>query len=147
MSTKKKSNAHNVKVFLIIDGTKVAIIDEQIFGIGRKEDNAVVIDNPHVSRHHAEIRLIDGKYVLFDLESTVGTSVNGKRVQEAVLSPGDVISIGGVPMIFGVGSPGPLPDASQPTDTATGPTDATDIEDLDAYLGLFSDNSSTEDSS
>lgn len=137
MSSKKKANPDRPQAFLIVDGVKVIVIDKETFGIGRKKDNQIIIDNPHVSRHHARIRFIDKKYVLFDLESTAGTSVNGERIQAVILKPGDVISVGGVPVIFGVGTPGPLPDASRPTHTTTGPTDATDIENLDTYLDLF----------
>ncbi|MBM3143526.1 MAG: FHA domain-containing protein [Chloroflexi bacterium] len=127
------------QAFLIVDGVKVIVINKDIFRIGRKKDNDIIIDNPHVSRHHARIQLIAGKYVLFDLESTVGTSVNGERVQEATLEPGDVISIGGAPIIFGIGAPEASLGISRPTDTSTGPTNSTDLEKLDEYLDLFDD--------
>ncbi len=123
--------------FLIVDGKKVFIIEKDSFNIGRKKDNDIIIDSPHVSRHHANIRFTDNQYVLFDLESTVGTSVNGIRTQTAVLKAGDVISVGGVPVIFGMGAPDAALEASQPTSTATGPTESTDIERLDGYFDLF----------
>ncbi len=135
MSSKIETN--RPPAFLIVDGKKVFIIEKDSFNIGRKKDNDIIIDSPHVSRHHANIRFIDNQYVLFDLESTVGTSVNGKRTQTAVLQAGDVISVGGVPVIFGMGTPDSALEASQPTSTGTGPTESTDIERLDGYLDLF----------
>lgn len=138
MSSEHNSN-DNQNAFLIVDGTKVFAIDQDDFSIGRKSDNQIIIDDPHVSRYHAKIRMIDGKYILFDLESTVGTSVNGKRIQTTILKPGDVISIGGVPIIFGVNLSDLPPDASQPTDTNANTTASTDLKDLDQYLDMFDD--------
>ncbi|MEW6406715.1 MAG: FHA domain-containing protein [Chloroflexota bacterium] len=140
MSSKKTSNDSSRQAFLIVDGSKVVIIDKETFDIGRKKGNDILIDNPHVSRHHARIRYTDEKYVLSDLESTVGTSLNGKRIQTAILKPGDVISVGGAPIIFGLGAPDASLDISRPTDTSTGPTDSTDLEKLDEYLGLFEED-------
>jgi pSer/pThr/pTyr-binding forkhead associated (FHA) protein len=57
--------------------------------------------DPRVSRAHAQIRAIRGQYVLFDLNSTGGTMVNGRRVHQCALKPGDVISLSGVPLIYG----------------------------------------------
>lgn len=129
--------------FLIVDGSRVIPLDKPVVSIGRKKDNQIVLDSPHVSRYHAQIKKAAGFFVIVDLGSTVGTSVNGKRVEQVSLKPGDVISLGGVPIIFGQGAaksvdeaidalPHPAPD--------TGPTDATDIESVDDYLDLFEDN-------
>jgi len=63
-----------------------------------------------VSRSHAQLRLRFGHYVVYDLGSTAGTFVNGQRIEECVLRPGDVISLGGVPVIYGEdASKGPEP--------------------------------------
>jgi pSer/pThr/pTyr-binding forkhead associated (FHA) protein len=48
--------------------------------------------------------------VLFDLNSTGGTFVNGQRTSQTVLYPGDVISLAGVALIFGQDNPPPRPD-------------------------------------
>ncbi len=68
--------------------------------IGRDQQNDVVLDDTRVSRKHAEIRLRLGRYTLYDLQSTNGTYVNGRRVAEVVLSDGDRLSIGGVELQF-----------------------------------------------
>ncbi|GIJ45108.1 hypothetical protein Val02_19940 [Virgisporangium aliadipatigenens] len=62
---------------------------------GRKSDNTVVISSIRASRFHAEIRREAESFVLTDLESSNGTLVNGRRVTSLVLTPGDVITIGG----------------------------------------------------
>jgi len=69
--------------------------------IGRRLDNQLVIDDPRVSRNHAQLRAIKGRFVVFDLNSTGGTFVNGQRASQTVLYPGDVISLAGVALIFG----------------------------------------------
>jgi pSer/pThr/pTyr-binding forkhead associated (FHA) protein len=68
--------------------------------IGRDPGNDVVLDDRRVSRKHAEIRLRLGRYTLYDLQSTNGTYVNGRRVAEKVLDDGDRISIGGLEVVF-----------------------------------------------
>ncbi len=68
--------------------------------IGRDQQNDVVLDDPRVSRKHAEIRLRLGRYTLYDLQSTNGTYVNGRRVAEIVLGDGDTISVAGVELVF-----------------------------------------------
>ncbi|HEV8229418.1 MAG TPA: DUF3662 and FHA domain-containing protein [Candidatus Limnocylindria bacterium] len=68
--------------------------------IGRDEENDVVLDDPRVSRKHAEIRLRLGRYTLYDLQSTNGTYVNGRRVAEVVLNDGDRISVAGLDLLF-----------------------------------------------
>lgn len=64
--------------------------------LGKKaDDNDIVINDRTVSRYHIEIQLMeDNSYLLKDLNSTNGTSINGMKVREAYLSQGDQIEIG-----------------------------------------------------
>jgi hypothetical protein len=87
--------------FLIQDGTKIIPLNRSVINIGRRLGNHVVIDDPRVSRSHAQLRIVKGRFVLFDLDSTGGTFVNGERASQTVLYPGDVISLAGVSLIFG----------------------------------------------
>jgi pSer/pThr/pTyr-binding forkhead associated (FHA) protein len=96
--------------FLIIEGVKVHALKETVVNIGRRLENHLVIDDPRISRNHAQLRAIKGRFVLFDLNSTGGTFVNGQRTSQTVLYPGDVISLAGVALIFGQDSPPPRPD-------------------------------------
>jgi hypothetical protein len=97
------STIHNLpaNAFLIMNGTKVFHLDQLVINIGRRKDNHLNIDDPRISRNHAQLRAIKGRYILFDLNSTGGTCVNGERISQSILQPGDVISLAGVPLIYG----------------------------------------------
>jgi len=96
--------------FLIVEGVKVYPLTVPVINIGRRLDNQLIIDDPRVSRNHAQLRSIKGRFVVFDLNSTGGTFVNGQRASQSVLYPGDVISLAGVTLIFGQDNPPPRPD-------------------------------------
>jgi pSer/pThr/pTyr-binding forkhead associated (FHA) protein len=96
--------------FLIVEGVRVFPLKQAVINIGRRLDNMVVVDDPRVSRNHAQLRAIKGRFVVFDLNSTGGTFVNGQRANQSVLYPGDVISLAGVTLIFGQDNPLPRPD-------------------------------------
>ncbi|MDD3826592.1 MAG: FHA domain-containing protein [Anaerolineae bacterium] len=67
----------------------------EVVTIGRHEDNTVVVPDPNVSRHHAEIAVHGGRWAIRDLDSANGTFVNGRPIQEPhVLRHGDLIRIG-----------------------------------------------------
>lgn len=93
------------EAFLIINGSEHLALDQPVITIGRADSNQLVFNNPRVSRLHAQLRAIDGVYFIFDLNSTGGTLVNGKPVDQAALIPGDVIDIGGVTLVYGQESP------------------------------------------
>lgn len=97
------------KAFLIVNGTDLCPLDRAVLNIGRRTDNHLVIDDARVSRSHAQIRFSRGGFTVFDLNSTGGTKVNGQLVRQAILKPGDVISLSGYPLIYGE-------DASDPSD-------------------------------
>jgi hypothetical protein len=96
--------------FLIVEGVKIFPLTLPVINIGRRMDNQLVIDDPRVSRNHAQLRAIKGRYIVFDLNSTGGTFVNGQRTSQSVLYPGDVISLAGVALVFGQDTPTPRPD-------------------------------------
>jgi pSer/pThr/pTyr-binding forkhead associated (FHA) protein len=93
------SNPRNA--FLILGGTKIIPLDHPVINVGRRLDNQVVIDDPRVSRLHAQLRIVKDHFVLFDLNSTGGTYINGRRTVQSILTPGDVISLAGITLIFG----------------------------------------------
>jgi hypothetical protein len=104
--------------FLILGGTKIIPLNRSVVNIGRRLDNQVVIDDPRVSRAHAQLRIVKDRFVLFDLDSSGGTFINGKRASQSVLYPGDVISLAGVTLIFGQD----LPEERVSNEDKTGPT-------------------------
>jgi hypothetical protein len=86
--------------FLIVNGDWIYSLDQSVINIGRRSTNDLIIDDVRVSRDHAQLRAIRGKFVLFDLNSTGGTFINGKRITKRTLSPRDVISLAGLPLIY-----------------------------------------------
>lgn len=97
--------------FLILNGVKIIPLTRPLVNIGRRRDNHVVLDDPRVSRSHAQLRAINGRHVIFDLNSTGGTYVNNQRVSQSVLYPGDVISLAGITLIYGQDLPVSKPAA------------------------------------
>lgn len=99
--------------FLLVGGRQLFPIRAAKSTIGRRLDNDIVLEDPHVSRRHAEIRLDQNRYVVRDIGSTVGTMVNGRPIQQHALTPGDVIVIAGIQLIYGEDG-GPAPDRTSP---------------------------------
>ena len=86
---------------LIVSSSKVYSFEKQVIKIGRLEDNDLIIDDPRVSRNHAELRYHEGHYVIVDLGSTGGTFVNGVKIERQILDKGDVITLSGIHLVFG----------------------------------------------
>jgi hypothetical protein len=81
------------------DGRRIGIADE-VVTIGRLPECAIVLDDPNVSRRHAQLRREGDSVLLVDLGSTNGTKVNGVVVRERRLTPGDTVTVGTTTMRF-----------------------------------------------
>jgi len=66
--------------------------------IGRVEDNTFQIAEPSVSSHHCEILLKGSDVMVHDLNSTNGTFINGEKVSESILKPGQILRLGQIEM-------------------------------------------------
>jgi hypothetical protein len=87
--------------------------------IGRVEDNAFQIAEASISSHHCEVLLRGNDVVIKDLDSTNGTFVNGEKVSETVLKPGQTLRLGQVELRLEVeGMPAPPPPAPAPAGAA-----------------------------
>ena len=86
-------------VTLTVDGTEHAL-DRQSVVIGRSKDCDIRLADPNASRKHAEVRQEGTAYWLVDLDSTNGTTVNGRRQQRARLESDDRITIGSTELVF-----------------------------------------------
>jgi len=64
--------------------------------IGRVEDNTFHIADPSVSSHHCEVQLRGSDIVIRDLNSTNGSFINGNKIEESVLKPGQILRLGQV---------------------------------------------------
>jgi len=104
--------------FLVVN-SQVFPLDRELTNIGRKLDNHVVIHDPRVSRTHAQVRIVNGQYLILDLDSTGGTFVNGQRVTKSVLYSNDAISLSGVPVKFVQDAPKMISQAQDRTGPLT----------------------------
>ena len=121
--------------FFILGGAKIIPLDQIIMNIGRRLGNQIVIDDPRVSRTHAQLRVLKSRFVLFDLNSTGGTFVNGQRINKSVLYPGDIISLAGITLVFGQD----LPSERFTGDIKTQPGSAASSDRLTAIFSKTKD--------
>ncbi len=142
-----------LQVFVFRDGDYVGseIFTESEIVIGNDQSAELVLDDPGVARNHAILSNEDGQLTLLDLGASVGTHVNGGRIQHCFVSPRDELQIG--PFVLKLKlvapkskrpapapAPAPAPQTAQPTGQAPGqwtiPTDVVredegaQIEDL-----------------
>jgi len=68
--------------------------------VGRSRECDVVLSDPNVSRRHAELRRGENGWHVVDLGSTNGVKVNGHRVEQMALRPGDRVTIGLTDLTF-----------------------------------------------
>ena len=66
--------------------------------IGRVDDNTFPIAEPSVSSHHCEVLRKGSEVVVRDLNSTNGTFINGEKIAESVLKPGQILRLGQIEM-------------------------------------------------
>ncbi len=79
---------------LLVGGGRRRVLSGERLVLGRSREADLVIDDPNVSRRHAELRRADGGWTIADLDSTNGVKVNGRKVGRARLEPGDEIELG-----------------------------------------------------
>jgi FHA domain len=88
--------------------------------VGRVEENAFQIAEPSVSSRHCEILLQGADIVVKDLNSTNGTFINGEKISEGVLKPGQTLRLGNVELKLDV--PGaPAAAVSAPPSSPSAP--------------------------
>lgn len=77
----------------LTDGPSV-LLDKPILLFGRHEDCDVQLPSKKISRRHCVLAQVNDYLIVRDLGSTNGVRINGKRVQEGRLGPGDELTIG-----------------------------------------------------
>jgi pSer/pThr/pTyr-binding forkhead associated (FHA) protein len=113
---------------LVISGITHELV-EDLITIGRAPDNMIVITDPSISSHHAQLQLAGETYRLKDLDSTNGTRVNGVPAAETALRFDDRVRFGGVEARYEPDTPGsqPLPQLEEieakPADLSAAPID------------------------
>lgn len=84
--------------YLVVAGGRISV-REGVNRIGRGPDADIRVDDPGVSRLHAELT-IGPQVTLRDAQSTNGTFVNGVKVSNTVLHDGATIRVGSTSMTF-----------------------------------------------
>lgn len=107
-----------------------------IMTIGRQPDNAVVIDSPAVSSHHACVFREGNDFVVEDLQSTNGTFVNDARVVRQTLRNGDVVLVGKHKLVFDQRAVGEATSAEAGTQAPNGETVLLDPAKHQRLLGI-----------
>jgi hypothetical protein len=98
LEERARSRSHTA---LLLMGGKRLVVGPAGATMGRSRQCDVMVDDPNVSREHAEIRPRGGSWVLTDLNSTNGSRLNGRRVDHSeVLKPGDEIELGTTVLTF-----------------------------------------------
>jgi pSer/pThr/pTyr-binding forkhead associated (FHA) protein len=71
----------------------VYVVEGNLFTFGRAQDNTLILQDSHVSGHHASIVRDGDHFVVEDNQSSNGIKVGDKKVQRAYLKDGDEIEI------------------------------------------------------
>jgi len=102
VTTRTELSAWPTEAWVEAEGHRY-VVGRALLRIGREDDNDVCLPEKTVHRYHAVIRrTTDGDVVITDLSGSDGNGVvvNGKRIAESRLKPGDVIGIGEVMLNF-----------------------------------------------
>jgi predicted component of type VI protein secretion system len=102
--------------------------------IGRVEDNTFQITESSVSSHHCEVLLRGSDVVIKDLNSTNGSFINGEKISEGVLKPGQTLRLGQIELRLEAGdstTTPPVPGAPPAPAPATGSTTSSQRKQLD----------------
>jgi two-component system, NtrC family, sensor kinase len=75
-------------------------LSEPTIRLGRDPSSTIPLHDTEVSRHHAELRWIDGEYAISDLNSSNGTFINGQRIRQQQLASGDQLQVGSTLMLY-----------------------------------------------
>src|SRR5947208_1539101 len=86
-------------VTLTVDGERHEL-DKRRVVLGRSKECDIQVNDPNVSRRHAEVRQEGTAYWVVDLDSTNGVEVNGEKTHRAKLDPGDRITLGSTDVVF-----------------------------------------------
>ncbi len=109
VATPSLTIAHHQRADLI--GQRRAIEGTLALGRGGEAWGPGALDDPLLSRRHAELERRDELVIVRDCDSRNGTFVNGRPVERAVLREGDVLGLGSILFVLGRSYPGLSPPA------------------------------------
>lgn len=100
--------------FLLLETGRVFPLEAAVTNLGSAPQNQLCLPDARLASLHAQIRLASGHCTLFNLAPPGSTTVNDIAVSRHELQPGDVISLGGVRLIFGQETLPGSPEDTQP---------------------------------
>jgi FhaA, N-terminal domain/FHA domain len=89
------------RALLVGEGRRRMLSGDRLV-LGRSRESDIRLEDPNVSRRHAELRREGDQWTINDLGSTNGVKVNGRRVDRAQLEAGDQIVLGTLELSFEV---------------------------------------------
>ncbi len=98
--SKQKGAVHD-RAYLLIDGKRF-VIDGTHSVLGRSRSCDIAIQDPNISRRHAELTKQGEHWFIADLESTNGVQINDRKVSSSRLAPGDNLILGTTHIVFEV---------------------------------------------
>ena len=132
------------------DGSQKAFsLPSELTVIGRRHDCDLCIPLMVVSRKHCQLSQNNETMKIRDLDSSIGTFVNGKRISDATLQAGDYIRVG--PLIFQLQidgepketkPPQPAKSKTAPKSPAEAPSDSfleLEVDGDDSFLAELED--------
>jgi pSer/pThr/pTyr-binding forkhead associated (FHA) protein len=135
MALENTENSKPLPAAYLIVNSEVFAIQGGLTNIGRKLDNHIVLNDPRISRNHAQIRIVDKQYILLDLNSTGGTKVNGRTISKSVLYSGDSISMAGLNIKFVQDAPRMISKSME----RTGPLQKFKLEEIPTQMASNED--------
>ncbi len=145
-------SADGVPVLEVLKGKQQGVffrLEGEEISLGRSSENAIRIHDWYVSKRHGLLIRSGGTYVLRDLESWRGTTVNGSSTREVELADGDEIMVGTTTLRFRFVPPEELPAGQTPVaeehyeepeeEEAGPPSEASDISQQDDEFAPLSD--------
>jgi pSer/pThr/pTyr-binding forkhead associated (FHA) protein len=125
-----------------VGGSSVFELNRPVVTIGRDLSNDLVIQDPEVSRFHARLTRQAGGYVLEDLHSTNGTSVNGDPIDAArLMQPNDLLKLGSMVQLQFIQRE---PASVEPADVPKRPPGDVVLAKDDTLTNLLSDAGRTQ---
>jgi hypothetical protein len=96
----ERARSRDQTALLLLDGRRLVVGPAGV-SLGRSRECDIVLQDPNVSRRHAEVRPRGGSWVVADLGSTNGSRINGRRLEGSeVVKPGDEIEVGSTRLTF-----------------------------------------------
>jgi hypothetical protein len=86
--------AREIVELTLADDEKYPLEGRGPWGVGRSQENEIVINDPNVSRRHARISRADSGFVVEDLGSTNGTLLDGAPIDREMIEGGDELTFG-----------------------------------------------------